>query len=79
MNSIDWLIEKVFSDFGKCVKNQEITMAKEMLKHELIKAYNDGIMKGYSNGYHAAKEKYDDTNRKTYGHNEDRTSSYVPE
>lgn len=50
MKSIEWLIDKTFSDFGKSVKNKEIEMATEMHKAEIVKAYEAG-QKSEANGF----------------------------
>lgn len=43
MTSIEWLIEKTLSDFGKSVKWQEIEMAKKMYKAEIEKAKSTNV------------------------------------
>jgi len=43
MTSIEWLIEKTFSDFGKTILYKEIEQAKEMHKKEMEEMYLKGI------------------------------------
>jgi hypothetical protein len=50
LSSIEWLVEKTFSDFGKSVKSQEIKMAIEMHNQEIIDAYESG-QKDTANGF----------------------------
>ena len=54
MTSIEWLIEKTLSDFGKSVKWQEIEMAKKMHKEEIKMAYHNG----YSNAIQEKPKQY---------------------
>jgi hypothetical protein len=67
--AVEFLIEKTFSDYGKSILRQEIKMALEMEKMQIIDAYKMGRYEDdlivmtesfYSEKYY--KETYDKTN-----------------
>ena len=45
-SAVEWLVEKTFSDFGKSVKSQEIKMAMQMEKQQIIDATYASIRTG---------------------------------
>ena len=66
--AVEFLIEKTFSDYGKSILRQEIKMALEMEKQQIIEASNSGydswfdVIKYNSKGEQYYKETYDKTN-----------------
>jgi hypothetical protein len=44
MTAVEFLIEKTFSDYGKSILRQEIKMALEMEKQQIIDAYEASEM-----------------------------------
>ena len=48
--AVEFLIEKTFSDYGKSVLRQEIKMALQMEKQQIIDAFDEG--QEYEYQYH---------------------------
>jgi hypothetical protein len=61
--AIEWLVEKTFSDFGKSVLRQEIKMALELEKQQIINAHVSGYNSGET-GEEYYNEIYDKTIKK---------------
>jgi hypothetical protein len=58
--AVEFLIEKTFSDYGKSILRQEIKMALEMEKQQIIEAFDLGYFG--ENGEQYYNETYDKTN-----------------
>jgi hypothetical protein len=62
ITAVEFLIEKTFSDYGKSILRQEIKMALEMEKHQIIDAHVSGYDSSGESGEDYYNTIYDKTN-----------------